>query len=123
MMRPAWLFLRVSEPRHVTLERAALNVSDGLSAIQIIEGTLDAVGSLLSRMSERAAQTASGSLSSTKRSVLDREYQQLSAHIFRLKESRTFNGIQFLHGARAASRPAAEVVGPQGRAAYQRPLW
>lgn len=96
-----------------TLGRAALNVSDGLSAIQIIEGTLDAVGSLLSRMSELAAQAASGSLSSTQRSVLDREYQQLNAEIFRLKESSTFNGIQFLNGTGSTARPA-EVVRASG---------
>lgn len=90
----------------VVKTRAALNVSDGVSALEIASGTLSSVSTLLTRMSELAGQGSNGSYSSTQRAALDKEFTQLGLELHRISQSTTFNGQRLLDGqksARAAS--------------------
>lgn len=84
------------------LNRAALNVNDGVSAIEIASGTLQQVSTLLTRMGELAEQSASGSFSSTQRKSLNQEYQALDKELRRLADTTTFNNLALFGGSRSS---------------------
>ena len=63
------------ESRVSGLNQAIRNVNDGISMVQIVEGALDEVTSILQRMRDLSVQAASGSLSSTERGYLDTEHK------------------------------------------------
>lgn len=91
------------------LNRARLNVSDGISALDIASGTATSISNLLQRMSELAEQGANGSYSSTQRKALDTEYQALDKEIRRIADTTTFNGINLFKGQK--SNRAAQTIG------------
>jgi flagellin len=69
------------ESRVSGLNQAVRNVNDGISMVQIAEGSLDEVTSILQRMRDLAVQAANGSLSSTERQYLDDEMDKLQSSI------------------------------------------
>jgi flagellin len=77
---------------------AGRNTQDGISLTQTAEGALNEVNNMLSRMRELATQSANGTLSSTERTTLDNEFQELVSEIDRIASSTEFNGIQLLDG-------------------------
>ncbi len=79
--------------------QAIRNVNDGISKFQIADGALDQTQQVLYRMSELASMAANGSLSSSQRVSLDKEYVQLDREIRRLIGSTSFNGEQVLAGS------------------------
>jgi flagellin len=83
--------------------RARMNINDGISYLQTAEGTLSSGADIMARMQELAAQSASGSLSSTQRSALATEFNQLSSELTRLKGATRFNNTQILNGAPSSS--------------------
>jgi flagellin len=66
------------ESRVSGLNQAIRNVNDGISMVQIAEGSLDEATSILQRMRDLAVQAANGSLSSTEQGYLDTEHQKLA---------------------------------------------
>ena len=60
------------------LEQAIRNVNDGISMVQIAEGTLDEVTTILQRMRDLAVQASNGSLTSTERGFLETEHSRLA---------------------------------------------
>jgi len=88
---------------------------DGISMIQIAEGTLNEVAGLYGRMRELAVQGGSETLSSTDRSAINDEYTALQAEANRLAENTEFNGINLL-GSTASSLDIQ--VGIHSGAAY-----
>ena len=64
------------------LTQGIRNASDGLSELQIQDGALNNIATLLDRLSTLATQSASGS-SSVNRAVLDAEFQDVLAEIDR----------------------------------------
>lgn len=89
--------------------RARLNVNDGISALQIVDGTLNSVSTLLTRMAELAEQGSNGSYSSTQRKALDKEFNALDREARRLASTTTFNGVNLLSGAKS-SRASTAVI-------------
>ena len=69
------------ESRVSGLNQAIRNVNDGISMVQIAEGSLDEVTSILQRMRDLAVQAANGSLTSTERQYLDDEMDKLQSSI------------------------------------------
>jgi len=65
------------ESRVSGLNQAIRNVNDGISMVQITEGTLDEVTTILQRMRDLAVQASNASLSSTERGYLDTEQAKL----------------------------------------------
>lgn len=59
------------------LNQAVRNVNDGISMLQITEGTYDEVTTILQRMRDLAVQGASEALSSTETGYLDSEHTKL----------------------------------------------
>ena len=82
---------------------AIRNVNDGISLINIIDGTLTQQSGILTRLGELAEQSANGSYSSTQRKSMDKEFQTLLKEFTRLAESTEFNGLRPLLGYRTGS--------------------
>jgi flagellin len=78
--------------------QANRNANDGISMVQVAEGALNEVSSMLIRLRELAVQSASDTIGDTERKFLDVEYQQLKSEIERIADSTNFNGYDLLNG-------------------------
>ena len=75
------------------------NANDGISAVNIADGTLNELSNVLGRLSELATSAANGSLSRIQRLTLDTEATQLTSEFNRLLSSTEFNGQKILDGS------------------------
>ena len=75
------------------LSMAKKNAEDGVSLVQTAEGALTEVHSMLNRMVELATQSANGTYSSTNRTEMQKEIDQLRDEIDRIGTATKFNGI------------------------------
>ncbi len=82
-----------------SLERARKNAMDGISALQVAEGSMSAITDTLIRMRELTVQASNGTLSNQDRMFLNNETQQLIMEINRIAESTKFNGVSLVSGA------------------------
>jgi len=80
------------------LDRASTNADDGVSAVQTAEGALTEVHDMLQRMNELAVQAANGTNSSSDRSSIQDEIDQLTTEIDRVAETTKFNETYLLKG-------------------------
>ena len=80
------------------LDQASTNAQDGISAVQTAEGALTEVHSMLQRMNELATQAANGTNSSSDRSSIQDEIDQLTTEIDRVSETTKFNETYLLKG-------------------------
>lgn len=80
------------------LGQASRNANDGISLVQVAEGGLNEVSSMLVRLRELGVQAASDTIGDTERKFVDVEYQQLKSEIQRISEVTTFNGYDLLNG-------------------------
>lgn len=80
------------------LRQASRNAEDGISLVQIAEGGLNEVSSMLIRLRELAIQAASDTIGDIERKFLDVEYQQLKSEVQRIAEVTSFNGRDLLNG-------------------------
>ncbi|NLB63859.1 MAG: flagellin [Fibrobacter sp.] len=80
------------------LGRAKMNAQDGIALLQIAEGALNEMDSILQRQRELAVQAASDTLTSADRSYLNVEYGQLNQEIDRIASSTQYNGMNLLNG-------------------------
>lgn len=83
------------------LEQSSRNAGDGISMVQIAEGSLDEVSSILIRLRQLAQESATETLGATERGYLDTEYQTLLTEITRISDSAQFNGTNLLDGSAA----------------------
>ena len=84
------------------LDQAARNAGDGISLVQIGEGSLDEVSNILLRMKELAEQSLNGTLSNTERTYLNSEFSNLTSEINRISDSTEFNGVKLLDGSESS---------------------
>jgi flagellin len=84
------------------LGQAQKNIQDGSSMIQTAEGNLDEVHSMLQRVRELAVQYKNGSLSSSDRTAIQSEVNQLASEIERIGGQSEFNSIKLLDGSKAS---------------------
>lgn len=80
------------------LRQANRNANDGISLVQVAEGSLTEVSNMLIRLRELGVQAASDTIGDTERKFLDVEYQQLKSEMQRIAESTNFNGYDLLNG-------------------------
>ncbi|MCE3011279.1 MAG: flagellin FliC [Proteobacteria bacterium] len=80
------------------LRQADRNANDGISLVQIAEGSLNEVSNMLIRLRELAVQASSDTIGDTERRFVDVEYQQLKSEIQRITEATNFNGFDLLNG-------------------------
>jgi len=87
------------------LNQAVRNANDGTSVVQVADGALGEVSSLLQRavsLAEQAASDTSGADNSASKSALNSEYQEILREINRISLTVDFNG-QTLLGTSGAS--------------------
>ena len=79
-------------------KQANRNANDGISLVQVAEGGLNEVTSMLTRLRELAVQSASDTIGDRERAYVDIEYQQLKEEIDRVAQTTQFNGTPLLNG-------------------------
>ncbi|MCB0414677.1 MAG: flagellin FliC [Bdellovibrionales bacterium] len=80
------------------LKQAMRNAQDGVSLIQVAEGGLNEISSILIRLRELGVQAASDTIGPVERQFLNVEYDQLVSEIDRIADGTEFNGTQLLSG-------------------------
>ncbi len=82
-----------------TLNTTLTVASQGSSLLQVADGALAQIQSILQQQQSVATQAQSGSLSSTQLGFLDQEFQTLSQQIDQLASSTNFNGVNLINGS------------------------
>jgi flagellin len=82
-----------------SINQATRNASDGISLTQIADGAAATIGSLLARLRELSAQSASGTVGNTERSYIDQEFVALRSEIDRIAQVTEFNGQALTSGS------------------------
>ena len=80
------------------LNKAASNAQDGISLVQVAEGALNETHSILQRMNELATQAANDTNTSTDRTAIQAEIDQLTSEINRIQSTTQFNTMNLLDG-------------------------
>jgi len=80
------------------LKQASRNANDGISLVQVAEGSMNEISSILIRLRELGVQAASDTIGPVERQFLNVEYDQLISEVDRIADSTEFNGTQLLAG-------------------------
>jgi flagellin len=81
-----------------SLSQAKRNANDGVSLVQIAEGSMNEITNILIRLRELATQSASDTIGNLERSFANKEYVQLVDEIDRISNTTEFNGLPLLKG-------------------------
>jgi flagellin len=81
------------------LAMGARNAQDGGSLVNIADGALNEVQSMLQRMRELSIQSANDTLTSTERTYTEAEFDQLRTEIDRIVGATQFNSMTLLDGS------------------------
>lgn len=74
------------------LTQSSQNASSGVGSLQVADGALAQVTTLLNRAVTLATEGATGTVSTSQRQALDTEYQQINAEINSIGSSTNYNG-------------------------------
>lgn len=85
------------------LDQASRNAQDGISLIQTAEGALNETTSILQRMRELAVQSANDTATSSDRTAITQEVNQLKSEVDRIATTTSFNGTVLLAGGLGAT--------------------
>lgn len=78
--------------------QANRNANDGISLIQVAEGSLNEISNLLIRLRELSVQAASDSIGPKERQFVDIELNQLKQEIQRISQVTKYNDTKLLNG-------------------------
>jgi flagellin len=81
------------------LQQGVRNAQDGISLLQTAEGGMQNIDNLLVRMKQLAEQASTGTYTTAQRTIMDNEFDELSAEITRIAGSAEFNGTSLLNSA------------------------
>jgi flagellin len=76
------------------LTQSSSNATDGVGELQVADGALSQVTTLLDRAVTLATESATGTVSNSQRGALDAEYQSIKAEINSIGSTTNFNGGQ-----------------------------
>src|SRR5882762_1473492 len=76
------------------LSQSAANAQNGVGALQVSDGALAQVTTLLNRAVTLATESATGTVSNNQRTALDAEFTAIKAEIDRIGSTTNFNGTQ-----------------------------
>ena len=93
------------------LNQGAENIQDGISAAQIMDGSLNEVQDILNRMTELSVKAANGTLDDADRRAIDQELRQLRSELTRTTQNTTFNEKQLLSCVNTTSAIAPSTSG------------
>jgi flagellin len=74
------------------LTQSVRNASDGVGLLQVADGALSQITTLLNRAVTLATESASGTVSNGQRAVLDAEFTSIKAEIDTIGQKTTYNG-------------------------------
>lgn len=80
------------------LKQASRNAQDGVSLVQVAEGSLNEISSILIRLRELSVQAASDTIGPVERQFLNVEYDQLVSEVDRIADGTEFNGTPLISG-------------------------
>jgi flagellin len=80
------------------LTQSAKNATDGLGMLQVADGSLAQVTSLLNRAVTIATESSTGTVSDSQRTALDAEFTAIKAEIDRIGSNATYNSNQVFSG-------------------------
>jgi flagellin len=81
------------------LTQSSLNATEGVGKLQVADGALSQVTSLLNRAVTLATESANGTVNDgSQRQALDAEFQSIAAEINRIGTNTTYNGSQIFTG-------------------------
>src|ERR1041385_3741340 len=83
------------------LTQSARNANDGVGKLQVADGALGQVTTLLDRAITLATEAATGTVSQSQRGALDAEFSAIKAEIDRIGGKTTFNGTAVFQSATA----------------------
>ena len=81
------------------LNAAVKNANDSISMLQTADGALNETSSMLQRMRELAVLSVNDTYSSTQKTAMATEYNQLSSEIDRIATQTQWNGMAILNGS------------------------
>ncbi len=81
-----------------SLKQATRNANDGVSLIQVAEGSMNEISNILVRLRELSIQAASDTIGDPERGFIDKEVQNLKAEVDRISASTEYNGTKLLNG-------------------------
>jgi flagellin len=93
------------------LNQASSNTNDAISMVQTASSSLNDVQNMLQRVYELGVQYNNGSNSSTDKSDIQAEVNQLTQEIDRQQSSSNFNGLNLLNGTAGTSGTVTFQVG------------
>ena len=80
------------------LTQSARNANDGVGMLQVADGALAQVTTLLNRAVTLATESSTGTVSDTQRQALQSEFAQIKAEIDRIGSNTTYNGAAVFSG-------------------------
>jgi len=96
---PAGLAIADGLQANVTaLTQSVMNASDGVGMLQVADGALSQISTLLGQAVTVATESASGTVSNAQRTSLDAEFQSIKNEINTIGQNTTYNG-QAIFGA------------------------
>jgi flagellin len=81
------------EASSTALSQSATNASEGVDFLQVADGALSQVTSLLNRAVTLATEASNGTLNTSQQSAADSEYQKILTEINTINDSTEYNGI------------------------------
>jgi flagellin len=87
------------EANITALTQSVSNSNDGVGSLQVADGALGQVTSLLNRAVTLGTEASSGTVSSAQRGALDTEYQSILTEINSIGSNTTFNGAAVFSAA------------------------
>ena len=80
-----------------SMNQATRNAHDVVSAVQIAEGGMNEVSSMMIRLRELATQASSDTIGDHERNMVHAEFSQLKSEIRRISETTEINGVNLLN--------------------------
>lgn len=81
------------------LTQSARNANDGVGMLQVADGALAQVTTLLNRAVTLATESSTGTVSDSQRQALQSEFAQIKSEIDRIGSNTTYNGAQIFSGS------------------------
>lgn len=98
------------------LTQSARNANDGVGMLQVADGALAQVTTLLNRAVTLATESSTGTVSDTQRQALQSEFAQIKAEIDRIGSNTTYNGAAVFTGGSTNFNQIAAANTPAGYA-------
>jgi flagellin len=92
------------------LTQSARNANDGVGMLQVADGALAQVTTLLNRAVTLATESSTGTVSDSQRQALQSEFAQIKAEIDRIGTNTTYNGSQVFAGGQTNNNQLTTAV-------------